>query len=128
MDSMLRDLRFSVERPSSMRNRGDSIDDPDGVWPRTVAYFRRAKAKLSIPLSACKDGDEVCIFFAGNLGWKSKSRVIGPTGEALPVKSRLSFRRTMSAMSGTTTLGVVIPSVFLGKEATWAKRRRRAAN
>ena len=121
MEAMLAEVAMVVKRPSSQRQRRESIEDPDGRWKETIGYFQRMRAKYRIPLSNCKDSDEMCGFYEGSLGWKMFQRCIGVRGQSLTVKARASLRKTLSILFGTTASGRVIPPAFLGKERDFGK-------
>jgi len=120
LKSILKDLAFSVKNTTSMRQRHDSIDDTT-IWPKAVQTFRDIKHKFGIPLANCKDSDEQCLFFEGNMGWKMFSRCIGQVNESLSCKARRSYRKCCSTNFGTTAAGEIFGVCVLGKQCDFGK-------
>ena len=121
LNRLLQEISAVVKRPNSMRQRSDSIEDRDEVWPNTIRVWRNSREAHKIPLKNLKDGDEQCCFFEGNMGWSTLQHCIGFRGVSLSCKARASFKKTMSCMWGTTAVGKVIPPVFCGKKQDFGK-------
>ena len=121
LNRLLQEISAVVKRPTSMRQRSDSIEDRDEVWPSTIRVWRNSREAHKIPLKNLKDGDEQCCFFEGNMGWSTLQHCIGFRGVSLSCKARASFKKTISCMWGTTAVGKVIPPFFCGYEQDFGK-------
>ncbi len=64
-----------------------------------------------------QDTDELCVFWAGHIGWRQHSYCLGKVGNPAKVKGQPNARKTLTLNITTTAFGQMRCGLVLAKAA-----------